>query len=336
MPDWKEAIKFFLGRYLSGYRGMSENTIESYAKALELWTTFRKRRGTPSTPEETSVQDVLAFLNSLQEHRGNGVPTRNLRWAALQCFWKSMKLLDPQNDASWERLLTTPKKRTVTTPPDSLDVREVKHLFSLMDVRTTWGFQHSVLFRYAYNTGSRISELAEAKIDWLRLSAEPEVMIRGKGGRLRVCPLWESTAQLLKVYLDQERPRPRVGHEGSLFLSRQRRPWTRKGLWWLMASYFERAQTTLPSLEKKLITPHSIRHSTAMHLLQSGVDVTVVKAWLGHKQVSTTMGYLDLDLTKKREALDKFLKLDIERLVGNEPETRAVLPASVIDWVERM
>ena len=103
-----------------------------------------------------------------------------------------------------------------------------------------------------------------------------------------------------------------------------------------MASYFERAQTTLPSLEKKLITPHSIRHSTAMHLLQSGVDVTVVKAWLGHKQVSTTMGYLDLDLTKKREALDKFLKLDIERLVGNEPETRAVLPASVIDWVERM
>src|SRR5581483_9731625 len=102
-----------------------------------------------------------------------------------------------------------------------------------------------------------------------------------------------------------------------------------------MRKYFERARATVPSLDHKEITPHSIRHSTAVSLLRAGVDVTVIKAWLGHRQVATTMGYLDLDLDKKREALEKFLKLDIDRLVGDAPAERAILPASTLEWIER-
>jgi integrase/recombinase XerD len=245
-----------------------------------------------------------------------------------------MKIFEPDHAEAYDRLLETPRKRSARASPDYFELRELKHLFGLFDVRGSMGFQHFTLFRYAYNTGSRISEIAHARREWLRLSEPHEVMIRGKGGKWRVCPLWQSTAQLLKVYIDRERPRPRHGYEEFLFISRLGKPWSRKGLWKLMRQYFDRARSTLNSLTHKDLSPHSMRHTCAVHLLQAGVDLTVIKAWLGHSDVATTARYIDLDLDKKREALEKFLKLDVERMVGTDPKDRLILPAATLNWLE--
>jgi site-specific recombinase XerD len=335
MKGWKESISFFLGRYLTAHRGLSPETQASSATALRFWTGWLRKRGRPlPPPAAVTVRDVLDFLGWLEEARGNSVQTRNLRWAALQSFWTAMKVFEPDHADSFERLLETPRKRSVRGSPDYLELRELKHLLGLCDVRSSAGFHHFTLFRYAYNTGSRISEIAQARCEWLRLAAPHEVTIRGKGGKWRVCPLWESTAQLLKVYLEKERPKPRPGYEEFLFISRLGKPWTRKGLWKLMKGYFRKARSTMASLAHKDLSPHSLRHTCAVHLLRAGVDLTVIKAWLGHSDVATTARYIDLDLDKKREALGKFESLDVERLVGTEGNERLVLPAATLDWLE--
>lgn len=332
-PTWREALEFFFRQYLPRHRGFSANTQESYATALRLLVETTKKRS--DHPHELKVGDVLGFLEQLESRRKNSAQSRNLRLAALKCFWKAMLLRDPAHRAEYERLLEVPFKRHPQRSPDYLEGDELARLFGLVDATTRRGFRDLVLLRYAYNTGSRISELANARVSWLMLSDRPEVSIRGKGGKVRVCPLWVSTAELLRVYIRQERALPKPGFEQFLFLTRTGRPFTRFGVYKLVLDYFARTAAVMPSLKHKHLTVHSLRHTTAVHLLRAGVEINVIKAWLGHADVSTTSAYLDLDLDKKREALERFLKLDIDRMVGN-PQNQAPLPANIVAWLERL
>lgn len=332
-PTWKEALAFFLGEYLPRHRGASPRTLESYSTALRFLTDRMEIRA--RAPHELEVSEALRFLEDLERRRGNAPQTRNARLAALKSFWKAMMLWDHSHKAQYDRLLQVPFKRHRRRSPDYLEPQELKCLFGTVDARTPQGFRDLTLLRYAYNTGARISELAEARTSWLLLTAAPEAAIRGKGGKCRVCPLWSSTADMLRIYLREGRGQPRKGYEEFLFLTRLGTSFARQSLWKLMRGCFERAAAQMPSLGHKHLTPHSIRHTTAVHLLRAGVEINVIKAWLGHSDVSTTSQYLDLDLDKKREALDRFLKLDIDRMIDGA-RSKAPLPANIVSWLERL
>lgn len=332
-PTWAGSLKRFLGEYLPRHRGASPRTQESYATALRLLTEAIDVGA--GSPADVTVDQVLGFLEGLERRRNNGAGTRNLRLAALRCFWKAMRLFDPAHRGCYERLLSIPFKRSARRSPDYLEVDELRCLFARPDARTRQGFRDLVILRYFYNTGSRVSEVAEARTAWLCLTDRPEVTIRGKGGKWRVCPLWPTTAEMLRVYLRQERLPPAKGYEEFLFITRRGTAFDRKSLWKLVCRYFELAAERMPGLGRKRLTTHSLRHTTAVHLLRSGVEINVIKAWLGHADVSTTSQYLDLDLDKKREALDRFLKLDIDRMVDGA-ENRAPLPLNIVSWLERL
>lgn len=333
MLTWSEALKLFLGEYLPRHRGASPRTLESYGTALRLLTDGLDVRG--SGPADLTVEQVFHFLEGLEKRRRNGVRTRNLRLAALRSFWDAMKLFDPVHRAHYERLIGIPSKRFDRRSPDYLEVDELRCLLSVPDARTRQGFRDLLILRYFYNTGSRVSEVSDARTEWLTLSDRPEVTIRGKGGKWRVCPLWRTTAEMLRVYLRDERIAPAKGYEPFLFTTRRGTAFDRRSLWKLARHYFRRAAERMPTLGRKRLTTHSLRHTTAVHLLRAGVEINVIKAWLGHADVSTTSHYLDLDLDKKREALERFLKLDIDRMVGG-PQNQAPLPANIVAWLERL
>lgn len=333
-PTWREALQFFLGRYLPRHRGFSPDTIASYATSLRFLLDEVKSRC--EYPYRLGVPEVLKFLDGLERRRGNKPQSRNVRLAALKCFWKAMLLRDPANRDRYEQLLAVPFKRAQKQSPDYLETAELTRLFRMVDPSSPKGFRDLTMLRYFYNTGSRISEVAKAKIGWFSLDGEPEVLIRGKGGKCRTCPLWVSTAEMLKVYLRQEREAPRKGFEDFLFITRLGTAFDRKSLWRLVKGYLKRAAADMPSLRHKRLTVHSLRHTTAVFLLRAGVDINVIKCWLGHADFETTSGYLDLDLDKKREALERFLKLDLERLAPDPAQVSTSLPANIASWLQRL
>lgn len=332
-PTWRDALAFFLGEYLSRHRGLSPRTVESYATALRFLSDRIDVR--TRAPHELEVSEVLRFLEDLERRRGNAPQTRNARLAALKSFWRAMMLWDHGHKERYDQLLEVPFKRHRRRLPDYLEPQELKCLFGTVDARTRQGFRDLALLRYVYNTGSRISEVAEARTSWLLLTAAPEAAIRGKGGKCRICPLWSSTAEMLRVYLRDVREEPRKGYEEFLFLTRLGTSFARQSLWKMMGGYFKRAAAGMLSLQHKRLTPHTLRRTTAVHLLRAGVEINVIKAWLGHADISTTSQYLDLDLDKKREALERFGKLDIDRMVDGAKNT-APLPANIVSWLERL
>lgn len=180
-PTWREAVAFFLGEYLPRHRGVSPCTLESYAAALRLLTDRTETR--TRAPHELEVSDVLQFLEDLERQRGNAPQTRNVRLAALKSFWKAMRLWDHRHKERYDQLLEVPFKRHRRRSPDYLEPQELKGLFAVVDARTHQGFRDLAILRYLYNTGSRISEVAEAGTSWLSLTTMPEVSIRGKGGK---------------------------------------------------------------------------------------------------------------------------------------------------------
>lgn len=332
-PTWREALSFFLAEYLPRIRGLSALTQESYATTLRL---LLDRIGSRVPhPSDLDVATVFSFLQHLERDRGNAVASRNQRLAALKSLWKAMALWNPTHRDRYEHLLTIPFKRTTSRAPDYLEPAELAVLLKVPDPGTLRGFRDMTILRYMYNTGSRISEVAQARVDWLSLGSSPEVRIRGKGGKHRICPLWATTAQMLRVYLRTERIPPDKGYEEFLFTTRLGTGFRRAGLWKMIRGHLQEAARTTPSLGQKRLTPHSLRHTTAVHLLRAGVEVNVIKAWLGHADVSTTSLYLDLDLDKKREALERFLKLDIDRLTGS-PDAQRPLPAHIASWLEKL
>ena len=157
-----------------------------------------------------------------------------------------------------------------------------------------------------YNTGARADEVAHTKISSLSLEGNLQVRIWGKGDKERICPLWPSTARLLKTYVGKYRRTPQKGSEDYLFINQRGQSLTRFGVWDIVKKYLQAAAKKNKRLEEKHLSAHSLRHTTAVHLLESGVELNLIKAWLGHASISTTSRYLDVDLKKKREVLTKF------------------------------
>lgn len=340
-------VRYFLEEVLPHHRGLSPHTAASYRTAFRHLREYLQERCDPSELARLRLETLqppllLGFLGWLEAPGGRGVSasTRNCRLAALRSFFRCLELhRGPEEVARWQRLRRLPFKRAGRGTTDPLELAEIERVLSVVPARTRDGFRDLALLALLYNTGARASEVTGVQRSDLLLEGHPAVRLRGKGRCERLCPLWESTATLLRRCLEGHRRPPRRGAERFVFINQRGGRLTRHGLGRLVGKYLARAAESTPSLRFKRLSPHSFRHATARHLLASGVDLHVVKAWLGHRSVSSTDRYLDLDLEAHRELLDRFTPpraLQLTETDPSSPTSSAEPDDDIAAWLERL
>lgn len=298
-------IQRFFCDYLVIQRNLSPATISSYRDTFCLLLRFSERR-LRRTPASLTLTDldaphILSFLDYLEENRGNSVRSRNVRLAAIRSFLRYAASQHPTALDSIQRVLAIPVKRFDRVPIDYLSRDEVTALINAPDISTWSGHRDRVLFTTLYNTGARVSEAIGVDIEDFQSSATSTLRIHGKGRKERVVPLWKDTKRQLGDWLR------RINAESGcpIFPSRRGERLSRSGVRVRLAAALTVAQTKCPTLQDHRVSPHLIRHTTAMHLLQSGVDITVIALWLGHESIATTHMYVEADLAMKKRAIDK-------------------------------
>lgn len=299
-------VQGFFHDYLAAQRGLSPNTILSYRDALKLFLRFASQRvGKPV--DKLSVEDfdeklTLAFLDDLEASRGNSTQTRNNRLAALRAFFRYVAGQEPMVLARCQRICEIPTKRAQHNMIEYLEDQEMRAVLESVDHNSRNGQRDYALLLFLYNTGARVQEGVDLQISDLRLQAPLHVKLTGKGKKERLCPLWPETVAALQNYLDGRDPD--TSKVPSVFLNAKGQPITRFGIRYIVRQYGAKAAQACPSMKAKKVSPHLVRHTTAMHLLQSGNDITVVKDWMGHADVNTTHGYVEIDMKMKRKALE--------------------------------
>ncbi len=244
---------------------------------------------------------VTAFLDHLETNRGNSTQTRNNRLAALRAFFRYVAAQEPMLLAPCQQICEIPNKRTPHKTIDYLEDKEMSALLESVDPTSRNGRRDYALVFFLYNTGARVQEVVDLTIADLRLQAPCQVKLTGKGRKERLCPLWPETVTALQDYLNYGDP---DAPEVPVFLNANGKPITRFGIRYIVRHYAGKAAKACPSMESKKVGPHTVRHTSATHLLQSGNDLSVVKDWLGHADINTTHGYVEIDMKMKRKALE--------------------------------
>jgi site-specific recombinase XerD len=294
--------EFFQCR-LVAQRGASRHTIASYRDTFELFLRYAQQR-TSRPPAEFTIQDldaplVLAFLDHLEDERGNSARTRNLRLTAIRSFMRYVSMREPTALPVAQRVLAIPTKRFDRPVLGFLSREEIQALLGAPD-RSTWsGQRDAVLFAVFYNSGARVSEITRLQVSDVLLDRAASLHLHGKGRKERVVPLWKSTATQLRRWLLRIDRRT----DAPVFPNRAGKRMSRSGIEYRLRVTLRRASERCPTLSTRRISPHTLRHTTAMHLLQSGVDITVIALWLGHEDPATTHLYVEADLAMKEAAL---------------------------------
>lgn len=301
-------VQSFFVDYLLNQKRASTKTIAAYRDTFRLLLQFiHATKGIePSTLKVADLDStlILAFLDHIEQQRRNCIRSRNARLAAIRSFFRFVQLREPDSLAIASSVLAIPVKRMEHKLIGYLTRSEIDAILAIPD-RITWnGRRDHALLLTLYNSGARVSEITAVRCSDLTLDAPASLKLHGKGRKERAVPLWSKTAQTLRIWLEEL-----AGHGSRfgdlVFPSARSRPLSRHGVSYLLADSAKRAALTCPSLVNKHVSPHVIRHSTAMHLLQSGVDPSVIALWLGHESVETTHGYLEADLAMMEKALDK-------------------------------
>ena len=298
-------LQDFFCRRLIAERGASAHTVASYRDSFELLLRFVARR-TGRSPTALDIEDldaplVLAFLDHLETERGNSRRTRNARLTAIRSFMRYVSLRSPTALAVAQRVLAIPTKRVDVPILGHLTRDEIDALLDAPSAMTWCGQRDRVLFAVLYNTGARVSEVTRLCIADVLLDRQFALLLHGKGRKERVLPLWKSTATALRRWLARIERSP----SAPLFPSRAGTALSRSGVAYRLRLAVASARVRCPSLSTRRISPHTVRHTTAMHLLQAGVDLSVIALWLGHESPLTTHRYLEADLDTKAAALAK-------------------------------
>lgn len=304
-PNFAELVQDFFCERLLNQQNVSPNTVASYRDAFRLFLNFLHRRhGTPPSKlrlEHLDAPIVLAFLDELETERGNSTRTRNARLMAIRAFISYASARDPTALPLAQRVLAIPQKRFDRPLMGYLSRVEVEAVLDAPDQNTWSGRRDRALFTVMYNTGIRVSEAIALRRGDLNVGTTTSVHVCGKGRKERRVPLWKATTTMLNCWLKELD----VDEETPLFPSRLGVPLSRSGVENRLKRTVIKAAKHCLSLNGKDISPHTIRHTTAMHLLQSGVDITVIALWLGHESTETTHLYVEADLQMKQKALDR-------------------------------
>jgi site-specific recombinase XerD len=300
-------VRSFFEDHLVCRHNASPHTIQGYRDGLKLLLRFvaeqAKKPAVNLLVTDITEPMVLAFLADLEQMRGNAIQTRNHRLVGIRQLFEYIAAREPLFLDHCHRIAAIPKKRGAALPEiHYLEKEHVTAILRAVNQDNSLGRRDYALLLYLYNTGARVQEVADTRIAWLTLATPYKVQLLGKGRKWRTCPLWDSTVQQVRQLVAERGLKQ--GEEDYLFVNRHRKPLSRSGIADLIDRYTTKAAITTPGLQGQRVTPHTFRHTTAMHLLQSGVEVNVIRSWLGHASISTTSRYIEIDLTMKRKALE--------------------------------
>jgi len=306
-PDSLLALtQSFFASYLQSTRGVSSHTVRAYRDALKLFFLFtagQKRKSIADLSlDDVDAETVLAFLQHLESKRSNSALTRNCRLAAIRSFVQHLLRHDVTRAGQYGRILAIRNKRAKYRAIEYLEPEEARAVIAAIDISSARGQRDRALLLLLYNTGARVSEALAVRRGDIRLDRPRHVRFLGKGRKERICPLWPETASALHRIIQTE------GGTDALFQSHRGTPLTRDGVAYLLQKYVRRAAKNKPALCSRRVTPHVLRHSCAVALLQAGVDVSVIRDYLGHASVATTSRYITTNLQMKRQVLDAFWK----------------------------
>lgn len=303
-PSFAALVQEFFGDRLIQQQNASAHTVASYRDTFRLLLRYfqKRHRKDPTTlaMEDFDAPVLLAFLLDLEKQRKNSIRTRNARLAALRSFMKYAQARDPSILAIAQRVLAIPMKRFHRPLLGYLTREEVTAVIAAPSQETWSGRRDRALLNLLYNTGARVSEVISLRRADVALRPTRAVSIRGKRRKERQVPLWKSTATLLAEWLKEIDSDP----ETPLFPNRYGQAMSRSGIEDRLHEALAIAVKSCPSLRSKTVSPHTLRHTTAMHLLQAGVEMTVIALWLGHESTETTHQYIEADLAMKQRALD--------------------------------
>lgn len=300
------AVTGFFTAYLRAERKLARNTITSYSQVIRLFVQFAcERFGT--TPEKLRLEQldrelVLAFLEHLESARGNAAATRNQRLAAIKTFLRFLARSMPELMQLSATVQAIAQKQTPSAPPPSLTHSEVQAILAVPDTARILGARDSAMLQLFYNSGARVQEVADLATHHVDHPAAT-VTLTGKGAKTRTVPLWPQTCEAIGHYLAL---REQAGvTSDQLFTDAAGQPLTRFGIGRRVTQLAQKAADACPSLRDRTVTPHIFRHTTALHLIEAGNDIAVVRDWLGHADLKTTSAYLETSLRRKRDALEK-------------------------------
>ncbi len=329
------ALRAFFAQHLPLTRGLSPRTVLSYRDTFVLLLRFlATHHGCGVVDLELDhlrAGDVLLFLDHLETKRKNSVATRNARLAGIHAFARFLATQDPEQVEEAQRLLAVPVKRGPTREIDYLEGDEIGAMLSAVSPQRKDHIRDRALLLTLFNTGARVQELLDIRARDLQLDPPRFVHLVGKGRKERLCPLWPETAEAIQALLNST---PSPAAEGCpVFRNDRGQPMTRFGVRYLLRRYAARAQTAASTLGAKRIHPHTYRHSAAVHLLRSGVDIVTISHWLGHASIETTNRYAAIDLETKRKALER-----AGPVLGTSDSAASTwrTDALVLEWLEAL
>lgn len=305
--DFAYHLTYFLVEYLPKRVGVSQNTIKAYRDVFSLLLHYiSEEKGTSVakiTTKTLTAELITEFLLWLEQERGCSVSTRNQRLAAIQSFFKYLQLEGNLDELmEYQRVLGLPMKKAEKKTFNYFSPDGIKKLLEQPNTKTRNGRRDLVLLSVLYDTGARVQELVDLNIGDVRFTEPPTIRLVGKGNKARIVPIMGTTKSNLKMYLDELGNLP---SEMPLFTNNSGKRLTRNGITYILDKYAEQARFGNESDVPRFVSPHVIRHSKAMHLLQAGVNLVYIRDLLGHVSVTTTEVYARADGKMKREALMK-------------------------------
>ncbi len=292
--------------YLPRDKGLQPSTIRSYRDSLRLFLIFVacvNRRGVSELDlEHLDYPAAQAFLHNLEAERGNAVSTRNQRLAALHAFYEYLGRTVLEMLPSCAKVAAIPMKRCPLPEMKFLARDEVEALFACIPAQGQLARRDRALLMLLYNTGARVSEVAQLTVGQLDLQSPVQVRLLGKGAKWRTCPLWSQTAKALQAMLDERASD--LSPDAPVFVGTGQTPMTRSGIYKRIRHYAQIWETSAKPASQVRVTPHVFRRTTAVHLLEAGVEVNVVRGWLGHVNLETTNRYAEITVRMKANALE--------------------------------
>lgn len=308
--NFSKYLSYFLSKYLPGQRNASTHTIASYRDVFKLFLIFCESAKSIK-PEKIKTSDlskelILQFLDWLEIERKCSIPTRNQRLAVIHSFVHYVQKESPENLFEFKKILSISNKKYPRTLVPYLTGQEMKILLSQPNTSTTEGFRDAILLSVLYDTGSRVQELIDIRIKDVRLSSPAVIRLYGKGRKIRQVPLMSKTSEVLSLYLEMKQYHSGISKgDNYLFVNQKKQQLSRWGISYILNKYVEKAKGDLGFNVDFPVTPHALRHSKAMHLLQSGVNLIYIRDFLGHVDCSTTEVYARADSEMKRKAIEK-------------------------------
>jgi integrase/recombinase XerD len=326
----------FFNDHLKLQKGLRPNTIKSYADAMRLLLQFAaatgKKKVTRLGLDDLNADVVCRFLNSLEESRSNAAQSRNQRLAAVRTFFEYIGQRFPERLEQGQKVAAIPRKRA--QPPETifLERDEIEATLAALPADGRCALRDRALLVFLYNTGARVQEAADLRASDVHFDPTPRVHLHGKGDKWRVCPLWEETSALLKKLLSGHGP---GCPDRSVFVGVRDEALTRFGIYKIIRRYTTEVVKKGSDGQSRRISPHVWRHTTAVHLLEAGVEVNVIRAWLGHVSLETTNRYAEITLRTKQAALEKCtLPLSAEERIPRKPPWQT--DAALLNWLQSL